>query len=54
MIPIEDERVGYLPNVVYTCGALVHNGNLVLPYGISDYATKFAHIPVRDVLAAMQ
>lgn len=54
VVPSEEERTGYLPNIVYTCGAIAHNGNLVLPYGISDYATRFAHIPIREVLAAMQ
>lgn len=48
------EREGYVPNVVYTCGALVHNGVLIVPYGLADHATGFATAPVADVLAAMQ
>jgi predicted GH43/DUF377 family glycosyl hydrolase len=48
-----DERDGYVPNVVYSCGSLVHNGPLVIPYGISDYATTFATLPLEQVLAAM-
>jgi predicted GH43/DUF377 family glycosyl hydrolase len=40
--------------VVYTCGALVHNKHLVLPYAMSDYASGFGVIPVREVLAAMK
>ncbi len=52
--PNQDEREGYVPNVVYTCGALVHNGELIIPYGIADQATGFATVPVADVLAAME
>ena len=51
--PNLNEREGYVPNVVYTCGALVHNGELILPYGLSDYATGFATVPLDEVLAAM-
>jgi predicted GH43/DUF377 family glycosyl hydrolase len=52
--PNINERDGYVPNVVYSCGSLVHNRQLVIPYGISDYATTFATIPVEQVLAAME
>jgi predicted GH43/DUF377 family glycosyl hydrolase len=52
--PDENERAGYVPNVVYSCGALVHAGLLVIPYSMSDYATTFATVPLADVLAAMQ
>jgi predicted GH43/DUF377 family glycosyl hydrolase len=52
--PNVDERDGYVPNVVYSCGSLVHNGQLVIPYGISDYATTFATMPLAQVLAAME
>ncbi|HEU0138483.1 MAG TPA: glycoside hydrolase family 130 protein [Bryobacteraceae bacterium] len=51
--PVENEREGYVPNVVYTCGALLHNGELIIPYGLADYATGFATVPLDDVLAAM-
>jgi len=51
--PNEDEREGYVPNVVYTCGALIHEGVLVIPYGLADQATGFATVPVDEVLAAM-
>jgi predicted GH43/DUF377 family glycosyl hydrolase len=47
------ERDGYVPNVVYSCGSLVHGGRLVLPYAVSDSATRFAVMPVADLLAAM-
>jgi hypothetical protein len=39
--------------VVYSCGSLVHGGQLIVPYGISDYATTFAAVPLGEVLAAM-
>lgn len=52
--PDENERAGYVPNVVYSCGAVVHAGLLVIPYSMSDYATTFAKVPLADVLAAMQ
>jgi predicted GH43/DUF377 family glycosyl hydrolase len=52
--PNENEREGYVPNVVYTCGALVHQGTLVIPYGLADHATGFATAPLDEVLAAMQ
>lgn len=51
--PNENEREGYVPNVVYTCGALVHNGELIVPYGLADHATGFATVPLAEVLAAM-
>ncbi|MGC9972423.1 MAG: glycoside hydrolase family 130 protein [Bryobacteraceae bacterium] len=52
--PNIDERDGYVPNVVYSCGSLVHGGQLVIPYGISDYATTFATLPLDQALAAME
>jgi predicted GH43/DUF377 family glycosyl hydrolase len=52
--PTQEEREGYVPNVVYTCGALVHDGALIIPYGFADYATSFATVPLDEVLAAMR
>ncbi len=52
--PNENEREGYVPNVVYTCGALVHQGELIIPYGLADHATGFATVPLAEVLAALQ
>jgi len=51
--PNENEREGYVPNVVYSCGSLLHHGELVIPYAMSDYATTFASLPLDEVLAAM-
>ncbi|AHF93726.1 glycosidase [Opitutaceae bacterium TAV5] len=51
--PTEDEREGYVPNVVYSCGAMLHGRELIIPYAVSDYATRFATVSVDAVLAAM-
>jgi predicted GH43/DUF377 family glycosyl hydrolase len=51
--PDESEREGYVPNVVYTCGALVNGDNLVLPYGLSDSAIGVAVIDLPELLAAL-
>ncbi len=52
--PTEEERDGYVPNVVYSCGGLIHNGRLVLPYGFSDCHTGFATADVEHLIDAMQ
>ena len=52
--PAADEQDGYVPNVVYSCGALIHAENLVLPYGISDSAIGFATVPVPELLRALR
>lgn len=51
--PNEVEREGYVPNVVYTCGAIVHQNHLIIPYAMSDYATTFATIEMADLLSMM-
>ena len=51
--PATDEQDGYVPNVVYSCGALVHAGTLVLPYGIGDAAIRVATVPLPELLAAL-
>lgn len=53
MYPEGIEREGYVPNVLYTCGALVHGNHLILPYGMSDRVTGFALIPLNEIIAAM-
>jgi predicted GH43/DUF377 family glycosyl hydrolase len=52
--PNENEREGYVPNVVYSCGSLLHGPQLIIPYAMSDYATTFATLPLEDVLGAME
>lgn len=51
--PNANEREGYVPNVVYSCGAMVHGRELIIPYAMSDYASTFATVPIDDVLNAM-
>src|SRR5438067_5492170 len=51
--PEGNEREGYVPNVVYSCGSLVHNGQLILPYGISDTASSIVRIELSELLAAL-
>lgn len=52
--PNEAEREGYVPNVVYTCGALLHGRELIIPYAMSDSATSFATVALDELLAAME
>ena len=49
-----DEREGYVPNVAYSCGAMVHDRTLVLPYAIADSFTTFATMSLDRLLAAME
>ena len=51
--PAADEQDGYVPNVVYSCGALVHGETLVIPYGIGDAAIGIAGVPLRELLAEL-
>ncbi len=48
--PDEREREGYVPNVVYTCGAMVHGEHLVLPYGFADLGTGIALVNLEELL----
>ena len=54
LAPNEAEREGYVPNVVYTCGALLHGRELVIPYAMSDSATSFATVPLDKLLQALR
>ncbi|MBB4155148.1 putative GH43/DUF377 family glycosyl hydrolase [Sphingomonas jinjuensis] len=49
----DQDREGYVPNVVYSCGAIKHGDTLFLPYGIADSSVGFAFVPISDLLAAM-
>jgi predicted GH43/DUF377 family glycosyl hydrolase len=53
LAPQEDERDGYVPNVVYSCGALIHNNALVLPYAVSDYASTYGVVDLTELLDAL-
>lgn len=52
--PEANEREGYVPNVVYTCGALLHRDRVILPYGISDTATTIVSIELDALLDALE
>jgi len=53
LTPIETERDGYVPNVVYSCGSMIHNDLLVIPFGIADSATGIATAPLEDILTRL-
>lgn len=50
---LEQQRVGYVPNVVYTCGALLHKDQLIIPYALSDIQPAIARVKLDDLLDAM-
>jgi predicted GH43/DUF377 family glycosyl hydrolase len=51
--PNANEREGYVPNVVYSCGGHLHGRELIIPYAMSDYASTFATVALDEVLDAM-
>jgi len=51
--PEPSEREGYVPNVVYTCGAMAHNDQLILPYAVSDTYSNFATIQIPALMRSM-
>jgi predicted GH43/DUF377 family glycosyl hydrolase len=53
IMPVGEERIGYVPNVVYSCGAMIHNGQLVIPYAASDTLTTFARVSLSELLESM-
>ncbi|MVN91590.1 glycoside hydrolase family 130 protein [Mucilaginibacter aquatilis] len=50
LLPNSEEREGYVPNVIYSCGSIVHNNKLILPYGLSDYSSSFAEVDLKTLL----
>lgn len=50
LIANKDEREGYVPNVVYSCGSIINNGELIVPYGLSDYSTSFFTVNMNALL----
>ncbi len=50
IMPNIDEREGYVPNVVYSCGSMIHNEDLIIPYAMSDYASTYATVNLRELL----
>lgn len=54
LVPDQSEREGYVPNVLYSCGGLIHGDQLVLPYGISDRGVGIALVSLPDLLAELK
>ena len=50
LVPSNGEREGYVPNVVYSCGSIIHNNDLIIPYGMSDYTSTYATVNLRELL----
>jgi predicted GH43/DUF377 family glycosyl hydrolase len=51
LTPHADERDGYVPNVVYSCGSVIHDDILTIPYGLSDGAIGFAQVPMPQLMS---
>jgi len=54
LAPNEMEHEGYIQNAVYTCGALLHGRELIIPCAMSGHATSFATVSLDELLAAME
>ena len=50
LLPNEDEREGYVPNVVYSCGSIINNGQLIIPYGLADHSSSFVSVDLKALL----
>ncbi len=50
LLPNAEEREGYVPNVVYSCGSMIHNDELIIPYAMSDYASTYATVNLHELL----
>jgi len=54
MVPNEAEREGYVPNVIYSCGSMIHNDELVIPYAMSDHSSTYATVDLRELLDVLK
>lgn len=54
LVPADQERFGYVPNVVYSCGGMIHADRLILPYAMSDVATSIAVVSLNELLESLQ
>ncbi|MCX5926299.1 MAG: glycoside hydrolase family 130 protein [Cyanobium sp. LacPavin_0920_WC12_MAG_63_22] len=52
--PTKEEREGYVPNVVYSCGSLIHADKLIIPYAMSDQSATFATVSVKELLRELK
>lgn len=54
MVPNEVEREGYVPNVIYSCGSIIHNNDLVIAYAMSDHSSSYATVDLRELLDVLK
>ncbi|MDA3952080.1 MAG: glycoside hydrolase family 130 protein [Bacteroidales bacterium] len=54
LTPNTEEREGYVPNVVYSCGSMIHNDDLIIPYAMSDYASTYATVNMKELLIELK
>ena len=54
MVPNEEEREGYVPNVIYSCGSMIHNEDLIIPYAMSDHASTYATVNLKELLDVLK
>ena len=54
MMPNESEREGYVPNVIYSCGSMIHDEDLIIPYAMSDHASSYATVNLRELLDVLK
>ena len=54
MVPNEFEREGYVPNVIYSCGSIIHNEDLVIPYAMSDHSSTYATVNLKELLEVLK
>lgn len=54
MAPNELEREGYVPNVIYSCGSIIHNNDLIIAYAMSDHSSSYATVDLRELLDVLK
>ncbi|NVO18876.1 MAG: glycosidase [Bacteroidetes bacterium] len=54
MVPNETEREGYVPNVIYSCGSIIHNEDLIIPYAMSDHSSTYATVNLKELLDVLK
>ena len=54
LLPNDEEREGYVPNVVYSCGSIINNGELVIPYGLADYSSSFVSVNLKSLIERLK
>lgn len=54
MVPNEVEREGYVPNVIYSCGSIIHDDELIIPYAMSDHSSTYATVKIKELLEALK